>query len=136
MTWEECRQKRMVKEVSVDKALISSLEKSSQKKLASSRLLELNDTTASSIITLLYDSMRELLGALGIVHGYKIYNHECYTSFLLVIIKEEKLAAQFDSVRKIRNGINYYGEELSIEDAKLISHDLLSLRASISHLLK
>ena len=81
-------------------------------------LLDLNDETASSKITLAYDSLRELLEALAVIKGYKIYNHECYCSFLKEIMEESLLGDTFDSLRKIRNSINYYGKEISAKEAE------------------
>jgi len=81
MDWNECLKKKIAKEVSEDKELINSLLKTSQNKLDSEKKLELNEITASSKISLLYDSLRELLEALSLKKRFKIYNHECYVYF-------------------------------------------------------
>ena len=105
----------------------SQTQKSSEKKLSSAKLLEINETTAASIITLSYDSLRELLEALAIKNGYKIYNHECYVAFLNSIIGKKDLAKSFDSLRKLRNSINYYGQEISVNDTKTVFEDIANL---------
>ena len=125
MDWSTCKIKRLVKEIVRDDNLITSLINTSQKKLKSQKLLELNDDTASSKITLVYDALRELLEALAISNNYKIYNHECYTAFLKEILQESLLGDKFNDFRKIRNAINYYGKDLTKEEAKPLISEML-----------
>ena len=96
MDFNECLKKRIAKEVKEDRELIESLKKTSQNKLDSESKLELSDVTAGPKISLLYDSLRELLEALAIKKGYKIYNHECYTCFLKEIVNESVKGDEFD----------------------------------------
>ena len=78
-------------------------------------------------ISLLYDALREYLECIALEHGYKIYNHECYSAFLKEIMNLSKEANLFDSLRKIRNNINYYGRDVSKEEAERIISDLKEL---------
>lgn len=136
MDWEECNNKRLVKRISVDINLIDSLRTSSEKRLESANRLNLDETTATSIISLCYEALRELLEALSIKKGFKIYNHECYCAFLKEVIKEENFAILFDKFRKIRNGINYYGKDLSPEDAKHLKSEIVELTKKVVVLLR
>ncbi len=136
MDFDECIKKRIAKEVKEDKELISSLIKTSQNKLDSEKKLELSEVTSGSKISLLYDSLRELLEALAIKNGYKIYNHECYTYFLKEILNESIKGAEFDELRKIRNSINYYAKDISVEEAKEVLERIRKLRGEIIKLLK
>src|SRR3989338_795778 len=120
MDWQECNMKKMVKSISADEELLKSLLKTSENKIISAELLVLNDATANSKISLAYDSLRELLEALALKNGFKIYNHECYTAFLKEILKESLLGDDFDEMRKLRNGINYYGEKVNKEECEKI----------------
>ncbi|MFH1365714.1 MAG: hypothetical protein ABIH28_03965 [archaeon] len=131
MDFDECLKKKIAKKVEEDKGLIASLIKTSQNKLYSEKKLELNDVTSSSKISLLYDSLRELLEALAIKNGYKIYNHECYTHFLKEILKESSKGDEFDELRKIRNSINYYAKDISVEEAKDVLERIRKLREKI-----
>ena len=131
MDFTACKKKNLVKQIGIDKNLINSLIKSSLKKLNAQKLLVLNDDTASSKITLIYDAMRELLEALAVSKGYKIYNHECYCAFLKEIMKESNLGDTFDNFRKIRNDINYYGKDVSAEDSKLIINEMIAFIETI-----
>ncbi len=131
MDWEECKEKRFIKEVVKDEYLIGSLMKSSKKRLESSKRLKLDGVTASSKISLIYESIREILEAYGIKKGFKIYNHECFCAFLDEICKDKISSEEFDRFRKIRNQINYYGREIPIEEAKIIIKDLILFRNKI-----
>lgn len=127
MDWKECTEKLIAKEVSMDIDLVNSLIKSSENKFYSASMLKLSDTTSSSIIVLYYDSLREIIEALAMLEGYKIYNHECYTAFLGSILHVEDIAERFDRVRKLRNSINYYAKQVSAIDARVIIVDMKQL---------
>jgi ABC-type Fe3+-citrate transport system substrate-binding protein len=136
MDWNDCLKKRVAKEVKEDIELINSLIKTSQNKLESEEKLELSEITASSKISLLYDSLRELLEALALKNRFKIYNHECYTYFLKEVLNESAKAEEFDELRKVRNSINYYGKEVSIQETKEILKRIKDLRKGISGLIR
>jgi hypothetical protein len=136
MDFNDCIKKKIVKEVSKDKELITSLIKTSQNKFYSEKKLELSGITSSSKISLLYDSLRELLEALAIRNGYKIYNHECYTYFLKEILNESAKGDEFDELRKIRNSINYYAKDIPVNEAKDVLKRIGKLREEINNLLK
>jgi len=136
MDFNECIKKKIAKEVNKDEELITSLIKTSQNKLDSGDSLELNDVTSASKISLLYDSLRELLEALAIKNSYKIYNHECYTYFLKEILNESNKGDEFDELRKIRNSINYYAKDISVVEAKDVLERTKKLRGEILKLLK
>lgn len=136
MDWEECIRKRIAKEVKMDEALIASLLKTSENKFISCNKLDLSEQTAESKISLSYDSLREVLEALSIKRGFKIYNHECYTSFLKEILNESEKAEEFDELRKIRNSINYYGKSILIEEAREVLVRISKLREKILLMLR
>ena len=112
MDWQDCCNK-FVKEVKADKPMIHSLIISSKNKFLSEQQLKLSDITAASKVILAYDSVRELLEAIALEQGYKVYNHECYGAFIAEILHLSMLAQEFDSLRKVRNAIDYYGKEIS-----------------------
>jgi len=136
MDFEECLKKRIAKEVGEDIELINSLLKTSKNKLDSEGKLELDEITSGSKISLLYDPLRELLKALALKNGFKIYNHECYTYFLKEVINESVKAEEFDDLRKIRNSINYYGTAVSLDEAKELIERIKKLRGEILFLLE
>lgn len=118
MDWRECIEKDIVKETSTNTHKIRSLKEIASLKRKSANTLPQEHHI--SIITLLYDSLRETLEATALEKGYKIYNHECYRAFLQEILNEGHSAQQFDMIRKVRNGINYYGRKVRPEEAQEI----------------
>jgi len=131
MDWKECKDKKFVKEVRVDDNLVESLAKSSNKKFVSSERLELDETTSSTKISIIYESLRELLEAVAIMKGFKIYNHECFCSFLSEICNEKGLSKEFDKFRRIRNQVNYYGKDVPPKDARVLIDEIIRLRNKI-----
>lgn len=129
MDWKECCDKKIVKSVEQDENLISSLKKTSENKIKSSNELATNETNAGSKVSLAYDSLREILEALALDNGYKIYNHECYTHFLKEFMNESEKGDEFDDIRLVRNSINYYGKDISIEESKSIIQRIKNLRS-------
>ena len=94
-------------------------------------MLKTDNITANSKLSLAYDALREVLEALAIKQGYKIYNHECYTCFLRELLGTRLEAEEFDSLRRTRNKINYYGKELSINESDELVKKIKSLRNAI-----
>ena len=131
MDWKECFARKFVKETKTDKNIINSLIKTSKDKIYSNNKLELDEFTAGTKITIIYDSLREILEALAIKRGFKIYNHECFSSFLDEICKKKSYSLEFDKFRKIRNQINYYGKNIVPGEAKTIIKEMLELRGQI-----
>lgn len=135
MDWTECCNKRIAKNIRPDGGMIISLIKTSKNKLESQEKLLMNEVTAASKLTLAYDSLRELLEALALKQGYKIYNHECYSAFLKEIIIKSDKGDEFDEIRKIRNDVNYYGKDISIKEAEDVIRRIKKLRMFILNLL-
>ena len=131
MNWKKCKFDRFVKNVREDKGLIESLIKSSENSLESSKLLILKETTSQAKFSLAYDSIREILEALALKKGYKIYNHECYVAFLKEICLEEKLSFRFNRFRFLRNQIHYYAKKINLNDFKIFFEDLKNFRKEI-----
>ena len=137
MNWDECKKKRIVKEISPRKEQVESLLRSSKKKFISYNQLNINDNTASSKVGLLYDSLRIILEALAIENGFKIYNHDCIACFLKEICNEKIFSEVFDKYRIVRNGFNYYGEDihLSPDCVRFFGKDVLEISELKSNLI-
>ncbi|MBS3072905.1 hypothetical protein J4477_03670 [Candidatus Pacearchaeota archaeon] len=116
MDMNKCKKNNLVKLVKPDMNKIQALLKSAENKVKACDILP--DSLGESKVSLIYDGIRMVLEYLALKEGYKIYNHECYTAFLKEVMKESRLGDEFDRFRKVRNGINYYGEEISNEEAK------------------
>lgn len=134
MDWKECLKQRTVKETKEDKNLIKSLLETSEIKLKSAD--SLSEEFFISKISLLYDSLREILEALAIKKGFKIYNHECYVAFLKEILNLSREADIFDNLRKTRNAINYYGKKLEKEEADAVIEQLKNMISKFRRMTK
>ncbi len=131
MNWRECRLKKFVKKIKTDKQLIKSLLIQSKRKLITDKFSPLNKDTASTKVSINYDSLREVLEAIAVKNEFKIYNHDCFFGFLKEVLKLEKESFDFDKFRRIRNSINYYGKDVSIEDSKRLIRDMRKLRIKL-----
>jgi len=135
MDWAECMSRKIVKEISSDKHLVASLMEMASNKLKTQELLKMDDTTASSKVSLAYDALREYAEALAILKGFKVYNHECYCAFLKEKMQESDLGDLFDKQRKLRNAINYYGKKISPEEASSSLGKIIELSEEIKKLI-
>ena len=128
MGWEECVDSGMAKEVKLDKEMMAALLSSAAKRMKSVGLLKTGGVTANSKLSLACDALREVLEALAIKRGYKICNHECYTCFLDEMSKSDFEAEEFDTLRRTRNKVNYYGKELSVDESDTLVRKIKDLK--------
>lgn len=82
----------------------------------------------NSKFVLLYDALRCYLEFIALDRGYKIYNHDCYTSFLKEIVGDSAAADKFDKFRYSRNGLEYYGKRFESEEGQ---HAIEGIKALI-----
>ena len=115
MDMQQCKKKNLTKEIKPDFNKITALKKTIEKKIIASDMLP--EDLGEPKITLIYDAIRMTLECISLSKGFKIYNHECYKAFLKEILNESQLGDEFDNYRKIRNAINYYGQEIDKNEA-------------------
>ena len=108
----------LIKEVPKDILRAKSLIKSSEQALNTARIIPVKEETLKTIFRELYESLRQYCEALGYSKGYKFFNHESITPFLNEILEEKEISLKFDRYRKLRNGINYYGNSIEISTVK------------------
>lgn len=113
-----------VKKVLKDIIRAKSLIKSSEQALNTARIIPIKEETLKTIFRELYESLRQYCEALGYSEGYKFLNHESITSFLNEILGEKEISLKFDRYRKLRNGINYYGNNIEISTVKEALRDI------------
>ncbi|HLC75209.1 MAG TPA: hypothetical protein VJH88_05145 [Candidatus Nanoarchaeia archaeon] len=90
-----------------------SLLKSAHQAVISAQKIPFETDTLKSILRELYEGLRQYCEALGCQRGYKFKSHEVIAVFIEEILKDKKIALKFDRYRKLRNGINYYGDDIS-----------------------
>ena len=118
MNFENSLVNGKAKKVMLNKIRASSLLKSSIQAIETAGIIPLNQNSLKSILRELYEGMREYCEAIGYLRGYKFLDHESIGYFLRDIVKEQSIFMKFDRYRKLRNGINYYGEDIDIETVK------------------
>lgn len=98
--------------------LASALINSSEKSEKYVKRQKIDDGSAEHIVSDIYDIIRELIEAKLALEGYKSYSHEATILFLKKFHEFSESEIIFlDDLRKVRNGIKYYGKESSTEDA-------------------
>ena len=118
MNFENSLHDGKAKKVIPNKIRASSLFKSSIQAIETARIIRINQNALKSILRELYEGRREYCEAIGYLKGYKFLDHESIGYFLKDILKEQSLSMKFDRYRRLRNGINYYGEDVDIETIK------------------
>jgi len=132
MRFEDFIEKGLVRKTSKDKSLARALLQNSKKDIEFLDSLKINENSVRKIMTNFYDVLRSILEAVSVIKGYKIYSHEAYIYFLKEI-DENLLAIKFDRFRRIRNSINYYGKDISIEETK---ENIYEIKKMINILIK
>ena len=130
MDLDECYRKGFIKKTRIDHGLIMSLIEMSNIKELTVNSAHLNEVNISAYVSLAYDSLRELLEALCINHGYKVLSHLCLGELLKTLIAEFDFNG-FDRMRYTRNGINYYGTKVDFNQGKEIIKKMFSMKKSL-----
>ena len=130
MDLKECFEKGFIKKTKVNQSLIKSLVEMANIKEIAVKSANIDEVNISVYVSLAYDSLREILDSLCISKGYKVLSHLC-TGELLKSIIEDFDFNQFDRLRYIRNGINYYGEKVDFEQGKEIIKKIFLMKKKI-----
>ena len=115
MNFENSLKEEKTESVHINKIRASSLFNSSTQAIETAKIIPLNITTSKTILRELYEGLRECCEAIGYLKGYKFLDHESIGYFLRDILKERSIFSKFDRYRRLRNGINYYGNAISKE---------------------
>ena len=113
-----------------DKALAKSLLDTADSDLRFISCVEITPDSARKVSANYYDVARSLVEAMAVLNGLKIYKHEGFTAFLRGCGKNY-LAEKFDRFRKIRNGIEYFGNNALVEETMQNVRDLKELIAKL-----
>ena len=118
MNFENSLREGKVKKVIPNRIRASSLIKSSIQAIQTAKTITLNEASSKTILREIYEGLREFCEAVGYSKGYKFLDHESIGYFLRDILGEQSVYRKFYRYRKLRNGINYYGEDIEIETVK------------------
>lgn len=106
------------KKIPVDNIKAKSLINASREAIVTAQKITLEPASYKSIIRELYEGLRQYCEAVGFLKGYKFNSHEVVTYFLDEVLKEKQIAVKFERYRKLRNGINYSGDDVAPETVK------------------
>jgi|SRR3989338_9456375 len=110
-----------VKKQVKDERLANLLIKESFDRLEFVKSLKLNEKNAKYIVENIYDTLRELIEAKLALNGFKSYSHEATILFLKKFPEFRESEIRFmDNLRRIRNGIKYYGKGVEMDEAKKV----------------
>jgi len=101
-----------------NKILAEALFKSAEKSVVYIKKQKIDKESAEHIVSDVYDTIREFIEAKLAIDGYKSYSHEATVLFLKKFPSFNESEIVFlDNLRRIRNGIKYYGKEVTTDDA-------------------
>ena len=115
MSFKQSIEDGYAKKIPRDELRARSLIKASQEAIATAEKIPKSSSTYKTIVRELYEGFRQYCEALGFLHGYKFSSHEVITFFLDDVLHEKRISLKFDRYRKLRNGINYYGDDVAPE---------------------
>ncbi len=118
MNFEKSLTDGKAKKVMPNSIRASSLFKSSIQAIETAKVIQLNPNALKSVLRELYEGLRECCEAIGYLKGYKFLDHESIGYFLRDMLREQSVFTKFDRYRRLRNGINYYGEDIDVETVK------------------
>jgi len=130
MDLNECFKKGFIKKTKISKELIKSLIEMSNIKEATVNEANITTINISAYVSLTYDSLREILEAICISRGYKVLSHICLGELLKTIVGDFDYN-EFDRLRYIRNGINYYGVKIDFEQGKKIINKIFTAKKKL-----
>ncbi|MEK6941139.1 MAG: hypothetical protein AABW49_04550 [Nanoarchaeota archaeon] len=135
MDLNECFRKGLIKKTTKDSGLIKSLKEMADNKEMTIKRATLDNISISTYVSIAYDSLREILEGICILHEYKTISHVCIGELLRDMLKEFNFE-EFDRIRWIRNGINYYGEQVELEQGKDLIKKIFKMKQEMSKKLR
>ena len=117
LSWSEYVKQGVIRKTVPNNGRIKALIIIADARINTISKVNMNKNNASIIFTNYYDSLREICEAITLSKGYKIYLHEAVGLFLREILKENVFFIKFDKYRIMRNGVNYYGTPIPLEEA-------------------
>jgi hypothetical protein len=131
MDLNECYRKGFVKKTRIDKELIISLTEMSNANEKTIERANLDSITISSYVSMAYESLRQILEAICTLNGYKVLSHLCLGELLKTLIDDFDFN-EFDRMRYTRNGVNYYGVKVDLEQGKEIIRKMLEMKNKLA----
>ena len=126
MRFEDFIEQGKVRKGSPDIPKVKSLLETSNNHLLFLTHQKIDGISAGSILVTYYEAVREVIEAICLKEGFKVYSHEAFTYFLKEK-NEHSTAIKFDNLRKLRNSINYYGEKVDASEVVIAKEEIMEL---------
>ena len=130
MDLDDCYKKGLIKKTRVNTSLIKSLIEMSDVNENTVKEAAITETNVPSYVVLAYESLREVLEAMCISKGYKVLSHVCLGELLKTLVSDFNYEG-FDRLRYVRNGINYYGTKVDLEQGKELIKKTFSMKHAL-----
>ena len=112
---------KKVKKMSPDLAEADSLIQQAQDRVTDLLSLPLNEKNSSFRFESAYEALRETIQAFMSREGFKPYSHEAIIAYAYENeLLNEGEAINLDRYREKRNDINYRGQKITVDEAKMI----------------
>ncbi|HLC65273.1 MAG TPA: hypothetical protein VJI46_04075 [Candidatus Nanoarchaeia archaeon] len=108
-----------VKKAAPDLALAKSLVRDMNSRIKDSKSL-LTQNYPKIVFENVYDALRDFADAVLAIEGYKSYSHQASFAYLAKFNFNIQMLETLDRFRYKRNGSKYYGQTVSVEEAKEI----------------
>lgn len=126
MKFEDFIEQGKVRKGNPDIPKVKSLLETSNNHLLFLKHQKIDGISAGSILVTYYEALREVIEAMCLKEGFKVYSHEAFTYFIKEK-NEESAAVKFDNLRKLRNSINYYGEKVDAGEVESAKEEIIEL---------
>lgn len=130
MDIKECKDTGIIRRTRIDSHLATSLLEMSDIKEKSTKKEVLDELSVNAYFPMAYDALREVLEAYCLLEGYKVGNHECLGKLMKELLPDFDLFL-FDRFRYARNGINYYGKKIGLEEGNLLIEKMFLMKKEL-----
>lgn len=118
-----------------DKERAKKLIRDGEKRIFDINLLDINKLS-KIVFENYYDALRDFLFAILLNDGYNTKSHEASIVYLLNKGFDIYIVNKLDKLRYKRNGSKYYGEDISVEEAKDIKAFYLEIKDKLFKLIE
>ncbi|MBI5073246.1 hypothetical protein HZA99_05505 [Candidatus Woesearchaeota archaeon] len=130
MDLTECKETGIVRITRIDSNFAHSLLEMSDIKEKTAKKATLDNLNVNAYFPMAYDALREILEAYCLLFGYKVGNHDCLGKLMKELLSTFDLFL-FDRFRYVRNGINYYGKKVGLEEGNLLIEKMFLMKKEI-----
>jgi len=132
--FESYLKKNIVRKVFADKQRAKKLVKDGFGRIKDLELLDI-EKLPKLVFENIYDAIRDFLYAILLNDGYNTKSHEAPIAYLLTKGFDVYIVNKLDKFRYKRNSSKYYGEEVSIEEAKNIKEFYTDIKYKLNEIL-